>query len=53
MKTFLKETAEKIDMCLNEEQVNKFFVYKDLLKEWNEKINLTTIIDDKEIINIL
>lgn len=49
MKTFLKESAKKINVFLNDEQVDKFFLYKDLLKEWNEKINLTAITDDEEI----
>ena len=34
---------------LNEAQGNQFIKYKDLLKEWNEKINLTAITDDVEI----
>lgn len=42
----LKEINEKI----NESQIKKFFKYMNLLKEWNEKINLTSIIDEKEII---
>lgn len=50
MKTFLKEAARKNDILLNEEQVDRFFIYKELLKEWNKKINLTAIIDDEEII---
>ena len=50
MKTFLKESAEKIDILLNEDQIDKFIKYKELLKEWNEKINLTAITDDEEII---
>ena len=29
--------------------IEKFKIYKDLLKEWNEKINLTAITDDDEI----
>ena len=50
MKTLLKEFASKINIFLNEEQINKFIKYKELLKEWNEKINLTAITDDEEII---
>ena len=50
MKTFLKESEEKIDILLNEDQIDKFIKYKELLKEWNEKINLTAITDDEEII---
>lgn len=31
-------------------QVESLITYKDLLKEWNEKINLTAIEDDRDII---
>lgn len=31
-------------------QYDKFILYKDMIKEWNEKINLTAIIEDEEII---
>lgn len=30
--------------------IEKFLKYKDLLKEWNEKINLTAIEDDRDIV---
>lgn len=42
--------------CLNEgltfdeDKYNKFIKYKDMLKDWNEKINLTAITDDEAII---
>lgn len=50
METIFKNLAQKIDIELSDEQINKFFVYKDLLKEWNQKINLTAIDDDMGII---
>lgn len=46
----MKKACEDIDMPFTEEKYNKFIQYKDLLKEWNEKINLTAITDDEEII---
>ena len=46
----LKQACEDVDLPFNEEKYNKFMKYKELLKEWNEKINLTAIIDDEEII---
>lgn len=42
--------ANEIDIKLNEEQINKFYIYMNLLLEWNEKINLTAITDYKDII---
>ena len=50
MKTILKELSSKININLNEDEISKFLLYKNLLQEWNEKINLTAIVEDKEII---
>lgn len=50
METILRELASKIEINLNNEQIKKFLVYKELLKEWNKKINLTAITEDNEII---
>lgn len=50
MDTILKELSRKINIDLEDEEIRKFILYKDLLKEWNEKLNLTAIVDDKEII---
>ena len=47
-KTF--EMAKNMDICLNQKQLEKLYVYKEMLLEWNEKINLTAIVDDYEII---
>lgn len=46
----LKDACEKENLAFNEETYNKFIVYKELIKEWNQKINLTAITDDEEII---
>lgn len=46
----IKTECENIGLEINEEKYNKFIQYKDLMKEWNEKINLTAITDDREII---
>ena len=46
----LKEKAKKININLNNEQVENFYKYMELLLEWNEKINLTAITEPKEII---
>lgn len=50
LKSFFIENAKKFDVELSSEQLDKFFLYKDLLLEWNEKMNLTAITDDKEVI---
>lgn len=41
---------EKLDLKLTEEQIEKFYNYMNLLIEWNKKINLTAIIEPKDII---
>lgn len=46
----LKEKSSKIGIDLCDEEIENFYKYKDLLLEWNEKINLTAITDEKEVI---
>ncbi|WP_035293146.1 16S rRNA (guanine(527)-N(7))-methyltransferase RsmG [Clostridium sp. KNHs214] len=46
----LNNAALKEGLEFNEEKYNEFILYKDMIKEWNEKINLTAITDDEEII---
>lgn len=41
--------SKELNIELNEEMIERFNKYKELLKEWNEKINITTITDDIEI----
>ena len=50
METKFKELASKLNITLSDAEVDKFFLYKKILKEWNEKINLTAIIEPNEII---
>ena len=42
--------AKKIDVILDEEQIKKFYKYMELLLEWNEKINLTAIVEPRDVI---
>ena len=42
---YLKE----INIVLNEEQIEQFYKYMNLLIEWNQKINLTRIINEKDV----
>lgn len=46
----LIEGAKIYGLEFNDTQVKQFMRYKELLKEWNEKINLTAITDDEGII---
>lgn len=46
----LKNTAKQIEIELTNKQIEKYYNYMNLLIEWNEKINLTAIVEPKEII---
>lgn len=46
----LFEEAKKSGITLDNDQINKFIKYKELLKEWNNKINLTAITEDRQIL---
>lgn len=46
----LQKQAKEIDTKLNENQLEEFYLYMNLLIEWNEKINLTAITEPEEII---
>lgn len=48
-KIFIEE-AQKIDIVLKRDQIEKFYKYMELLIEWNEKINLTAITNEKDIL---
>lgn len=45
-----KKLSNKINIDVNEEQVKLFYNYMNLLLEWNEKINLTAITEQDDII---
>ena len=45
---FINE-CKKINIDINDKNIHDLDIYKDLLIEWNNKFNLTTIIDEKDI----
>ena len=45
----LIEGARKLGIDIGKDKQDKFILYKKLLKEWNRKINITSITDDVEI----
>ena len=47
---YLSDYGEKIGLKFSKKQEEQFFKYMNLLIEWNEKINLTAIVEPKEII---
>ena len=50
MRELLVNGAKQLDIQLSEVQVEQFMKYKLLLQEWNEKMNLTAITEDREVI---
>lgn len=46
----MKNATEEVGMCLSKEQYDKFMKYMRLIQEWNEKVNLTAITEDEEIV---
>ena len=45
----LNEGFKQLNIPYDEETERKFIKYRDLLKEWNQKINITSIEDDEDI----
>lgn len=50
MRDLFKNACKELELNITEKQIEEFFIYKNLLLKWNEKINLTAIIEEKEII---
>lgn len=49
LEELLYESCKKINVELDENQIKQFMDYKDMLLEWNEKMNLTAITDERDI----
>ncbi len=46
----LTDCCEKMGVPLTEEQTSQFMAYLVLLLEWNEKMNLTAITEEREVV---
>ena len=46
----MKKAALDVEMEFTEAQYEQFIKYMRLLQEWNEKINLTAITEDEEVV---
>ncbi|MGI6685420.1 MAG: 16S rRNA (guanine(527)-N(7))-methyltransferase RsmG [Bacillota bacterium] len=46
---YLSQGLREIELNISQEQLTQCLKYHDLLLEWNQKINLTSIEDDQEI----
>lgn len=41
--------CDKLNIEISEELYNKFFTYFEMLVEWNNKFNMTTILEEKDV----
>ncbi len=46
----LNVACEKEGLILDQNKYNQFIRYKELIQEWNQKVNLTAITEDEDII---
>ena len=46
----MNEKSKNLSIDFSVEQISKFYKYMNMLIEWNEKINLTAIIEPNDII---
>ena len=47
---FMKEECEKNSIQISNEEIEKLYIYMKEILEWNEKVNVTAIKDEKEFI---
>ena len=50
LKQILKDGCSQIGFHMDDKAIQQFMIYKDLLLEWNQKMNLTAITEEKEVI---
>lgn len=50
LETLLREGAHEYGVSLDDSMISAFLEYKSILLEWNKKINLTAIEDDRDVI---
>ncbi|MCC6140346.1 MAG: 16S rRNA (guanine(527)-N(7))-methyltransferase RsmG [Nitrospira sp.] len=50
IQSVLSISASSIGISLTADQISKFTIYLEQLKEWNKTTNLTSIVDDEEIV---
>ena len=50
IKEYIKSVFNKNSIELSDNEIEDLYLYMKTLKEWNKKINLTAIKDDKEIV---
>lgn len=49
MNEWLEEIGRRLGLSISPTQQGQYLTYIELLREWNQKINLTTVVDDEGI----
>jgi len=49
LKDILKQGSKELHIEITDHQIDQLIKYKDILLEWNQKMNLTAIEDEKEV----
>ena len=49
-KELLRDGCSQFNISISDKQLEQFFEYKRILLEWNQKINLTAIEEEKEVV---
>lgn len=49
LKDILKDGAESLNIEITNSQIDQLIKYKDILLEWNQKMNLTAIEEEKDV----
>ena len=49
-KSYNRKVFEENSLNITDDQLDKFWIYRNMLIEWSEKMNLTAILDDEGII---
>lgn len=50
LENLLYESCKQMNIVLEQKQIQQFMKYKQLLLQWNEKMNLTAITEEREVI---
>lgn len=45
----MKKSLQELDIFYNDDMLSKLYKFKDIMLEWNSKINLTTITEEEDV----
>ena len=50
LRTLLEDGAKALGITLDDEQIEAFLLYLRELKRWNRRLNLTSVVEEREIV---